>query len=208
MSSTSFPEELLGWTVTRLVIWRIILLWLALSAGVQFVAHEYFSASAITATLLAAILIIQFRLWDDLADRTVDAALHPQRVLVNTPYLRHFQLMCCALALPIAIGLFFSGMDHLLVYAALLAAMSMLYAAGATALPRLVHAHLVLLKYPVFIWLCAWNLGGGRWLSVAIGMYLALCLFEIASDAAMRTGTGWRWLAAVETAACAALFIF
>ncbi len=208
MSSTSFPEELLAWAVTRLAIARIVLLWLVLSASIQLIAHEFFTASAITGSLLAAILIIQFRLWDDLADRTLDATLHPQRVLVNTSRLRHFQLMCGALALPIAIGLFFIGTDHLLVYAALLAAMSLVYAAGTTALPRLVRTHLVLLKYPVFIWLCAWNFSQERWLSVAIGIYLILCLFEIASDATLRTGTGWRWLTVIEAATLAALFIF
>ncbi|MDD5058879.1 MAG: hypothetical protein PHQ60_13500 [Sideroxydans sp.] len=208
MSLTSFPEELAAWALTRLAMVRVVLLWLALSLSLQFIAHEFFTAAAITGALLAALLIIQFRLWDDLADRAYDAALHPHRVLVNTPYLRSFRLVCIVLALPVANVLLIHGLDHLLVYAALLAAMSALYAVRANALSRLLRAHLVLLKYPVFIWLCAWNVGEGKWLPFAIGMYLALCLFEIASDAALRTGTSWRWLAAIEISACVALFIF
>ena len=37
------------------------------------------------ALLLGIALVVQFRLWDDLEDRTRDRATHPTRVLVNAP---------------------------------------------------------------------------------------------------------------------------
>ncbi len=211
MSSKSFAEDLSAWVLTRLAVARVgllwLALWLALSLCAQFVAREFFSFTAIGSALLAALLLIQFRLWDDLTDRAYDAALHPHRVLMNTPYLRGFWLVCIALVLPVAGVLSLNGVDHLLAYAALLAAMAALYAV-ADRLPRLLRAHLVLLKYPAFLWLCVWNVSADRWLFAALGLYLALSLYEIASDAALRAGPGWRWLAAIEISACLALLIF
>ena len=99
------------------------------------------------------------------------------------------------------------GIGHLAVYGGLLAAMSVLYAAGGTMLPRLLRAHLVLLKYPVFIWLCAQGADPVLWVRVGAFVYLALCMFEIASDASLRRNVAWRGVVAIEAIILALLLI-
>src|SRR5438034_3926404 len=54
-------------------------------------AARWASASAATpaafvlATVCSILLLLQFRLWDDLEDRDRDAATHPERLMVRTP---------------------------------------------------------------------------------------------------------------------------
>lgn len=206
VSSTSFLEDMLAYAASRLAVGRIVLLWLILSAYASGVSREISTASAIWSALLAAILIAQFRLWDDLADRKYDAALYPHRVLVVTRHARRFAYLCGFLALPAAVvmGMGF-GLDRLIAYGVLLAAISVLYAVAE--LRRLLRAHLVLLKYPVFIWLCAQNAAPAQWARSGAAVYLALCIFEIASDVDLRRNVVWRGVVVIEAAALALLFI-
>lgn len=208
MSSTSFLENMLAYAASRLAVARIVLLWLALSACALIVSREISPTSAILGSLLAATLIAQFRLWDDLADRDYDATLHPQRVLVTTSHVRRFAYLCGLLTLPVAATLGIGyGVEHLAIYGGLLVAMSVLYAAGSTALPRLLRAHLVLLKYPVFIWLSAQDADPLQWARVSAVAYLALCLFELVSDSALRRSIVWRWALAIEAVTLSVLLI-
>lgn len=206
MSSTSFRKDLAAYVGSRLAIARIALLWLVLSACAVWLSPALSFASAIFGIALMAILITQFRLWDDLADRNVDAVNHPQRVLVNTPHIQRFTYLCGGLCMPAVIALSYFDKTHLLGYSVLLVAMVIFYATR-LALPRLIRAHLVLFKYPIFIWLCAWNANPMQSLRYGTAVYLALCLYEIASDAVLRTGKIWCWLVVVEVVAGAALLI-
>ena len=208
MSSTSFPEDMVAYVASRLVVGRIVLLWLALSVCALIVSREISPAIVVFGAMLAAALIAQFRLWDDLADRDYDAILHPQRVLVATIHTRRFAYLCGLLALPVAVALGIGyGIGHLAVYGGLLAAMSVLYAAGGIALPRLLRAHLVLLKYPVFIWLCAQDADPAQWVRVGVIVYLALSLLELVSDSVLRRSVAWRGVLLFEAVALAALLI-
>lgn len=209
MSSKSFVDDLQVYAVSRLAVGRIGLLWLAVAACALFVSREISAASAMLSLLVSAMLIVQFRLWDDLADREHDAATHPQRVIVATDHARRFSYLRGLLSLPIVTMLVMGyGIEHLAVYAGLLVFMSLLYAASGTALPRLLRAHLVLLKYPAFIWLCAQDADPAQWARVGTSAYLALCIFEIASDASLRGNVIWRGIIAVEILAIALLLIF
>jgi hypothetical protein len=204
--STSFRKDLITYVNSRLAIARIALLWLVLSVGAVLLSPALSFTSAIFSIVLMAILIVQFRLWDDLVDRHVDAATHPQRILVNTPHVQQLTYLCGGLCVPAALALSYFDNTHWLVYGVLLVAMAIFYAT-VFALPRLVRAHLVLLKYPIFIWLCAWNANPMQWLRYGMAVYFALCLYEIVSDAALRRGKIWRWLVAIEGTACVALLI-
>lgn len=206
MSSTSFRKDLAAYVSSRLAIARIALLWLVLSACAVLLSPALSFTSAIFSIALMAILITQFRLWDDLVDRNVDAVNHPQRTLVNTPHIQRFTYLCGGLCVPAVTALSYFDKIHGLVYGVLLVAMAISYAAT-SAWPRLIRAHLVLLKYPVFIWLCAWNANPMQSLRYGMPVYLALCVYEITSDAALRTGKIWCWLIAIEAIACAALLI-
>jgi len=209
VSSKSFVDDSLAYASSRLAVGRIGLLWLAVTACALFVSREISVASAMRVLLLSAILIAQFRLWDDLADRVHDATTHPQRVMVATSHMRSFAYLCGLLSLPVAAVLAIAyGIEHLAVYAGLLVFMALLYAANGTALPRLLRTHLVLLKYPIFIWLCAQDADPARWAHVGTAAYLALCIFEMASDADLRGNVIWRGMIAVEALAIAVLLIF
>lgn len=202
MSSISLCDDLTTYARSRLAAPRIMLLWLALAACSLWLAHDFtFSTAAISSTVLMALLVVQFRLWDDLSDRKHDVLRHPQRVLVNTVHIKGFVWLCAGLALPIT--LLMTDMIHALVYIGLLAAFAILYV---SAQARLLRAHLVLLKYPVFIWLCVPVADLEHWLRTGMVVYLLLCVYDMLSDAELRTGS--RWLVTFELAACAALFIF
>jgi hypothetical protein len=71
---------------------------IALLAGTTLWVADTRSPIAILATiLLASLLFVQFRLWDDLEDADRDRVTHPRRVLVNGPRLR-FRVLLAALA--------------------------------------------------------------------------------------------------------------
>lgn len=201
MLSTFFPRELSAYFTSRLLVGRVVCLWLALSASILVLSHEKSLAFAAFGILMIAVLIVQFRLWDDLVDRDIDAVLHPHRVIVVTDFVRYFARFCYLLTLPVAALLgFVFGMLHLFIYGFLLVAISVLYAIPRIKLPKLLRAHLVLLKYPIFIWLCTAEANPVQWACLSTAVYLAICLFELFSDASLRNVAAWRVLAIIEVA--------
>lgn len=206
MSSTSFRKDLAAYVSSRFAIASIAVLWLVLSACALLLSPALSFTSAIFSTGLMAVLITQFRLWDDLVDRHVDVVNHPQRTLVNTSHIQRFNLLCGGLCVPAIVALSYSNKTHGLVYGLLLISMAIFYAV-ADKLPRLIRAHLVLLKYPIFIWLCAWNATTTDSLRYGMVIYFGLCIYEIISDSELHIGKIWAWLMAIEAIACAALLI-
>ena len=198
MSSIYFRKDLIIYLRSRLAVPRILLLWLVLSACALWLSSAG-TFPVIFSTM--ALLIAQFRLWDDLSDRKHDALRHPQRVLVNTAHSKGFVWSCAGLTLPLA----WMVNDRILIYIGLLAAFALLYA---TVQARLLRTHLILLKYPIFIWLCARDADPEQWLRAGLIVYLLLCVYDLVNDAELRAINGWPWLAAFELAACAALLIF
>lgn len=208
MLSTSFPRELAAYFTSRLLVGRVVCLWLALSASILILSHEKSLAYAAFGILMIAALIVQFRLWDDLVDRDIDAVLHPHRVIVTTDYVRYFARFCYLLTLPVAVFLgFVSGMLHLIIYGLLLVAISVLYAVPRVKLSKLLRAHLVLLKYPIIIWLCTFEANPVQWACFSTAVYLAICMFELFSDASLRNVAAWRVLVLIEVAVLVVLQI-
>jgi hypothetical protein len=181
VSSQSWPSELWAWATTRLLLPRIGVLWLLL----MFVSRQTGEAA-----LLAALLIAQFRLWDDLADRRHDGRHHPQRVLVSSVHGVHFGMLCVAAALPVLVMLWTAPLQ-VAVYLLLCLGVASVYSAD-TALPRLLRAQLVLLKYAVFAWLA------GASVALGMGLWLALAVYEMCSDATLQTSRCWRALAGAQ----------
>ena len=179
VSSTSFPEDMWAWLATRLLRPRIALLWLVLSACIGAASAP---VNPLRAMLLAALFIAQFRLWDDLADRAHDARHHRNRVLPRSVHGARFGLVCGAAALPILLMLWLrDALGASAAYMLLCAAMGLLYLAS-RACSRLMRAHLVLLKYPMFIAIAA---SGRPWLLVlglGAGLWLLLAAHELLSD--------------------------
>jgi 4-hydroxybenzoate polyprenyltransferase len=141
---------------------------------------------------LAFLLFAQFRILDDLVDRRRDARRHPGRALVRAASVWPIRIAGLALAAAtLAAGLVcdapraaFAG------YLLLIAALFVFYAVrrGRT----LVGDHLLLAKYPAFVWIIAASRSGGTLeessasppllaLSM-LAIYLTACLYEALHD--------------------------
>ena len=133
----------------------------------------------------ALLLLAQFRIWDDLADRSADAITHPGRVLVRTASVTQAIAFCGMLAvLNICLAVWRDGSG---VAVAVLAALDV--ALGSWYLARTARTaageHLVLAKYPAMVVIVA----GARAfeapvqvLSAATVLYLAVCAYEVWHD--------------------------
>ena len=131
------------------------------------------------------LLLLQFRLWDDLADRGRDAVEHPARVLVRHPDVTQAIGLCGALAvLNICLAVW---RDASGVAVAVLAALDVTF--GAWYLARGARSaageHLVLAKYPAMVAIVA----GDRVLAaplpvlaVAALLYVGVWVYEACHD--------------------------
>jgi SAM-dependent methyltransferase len=136
--------------------------------------------------LLAALLVAGFRLWDDLSDRELDRARHPGRVLVRATALGHYHVL---LALTLLLNLAVVGLRGpaeavavlLGLHAVLLGWYRGLRGRVPGALPNTL---VVLLKYPVFVYLLAGRPGvpAGTALAAPALLYAGLCAYEIVPD--------------------------
>lgn len=146
------------------------------------------TASALgTACLFVFLLIAVHRLWDDLEDRERDRREHPERVLAGIRDPRPFHralvalFVACALVLP--------GARPLLTMATIGLLDVALFAWYRWLRPRFpspaLHAHVVLLKYPVFA-LAAGDLACAttwpRGPLTLLVVYLGLTVFEAIDD--------------------------
>jgi hypothetical protein len=71
---------------------------LAIVLAIAASAGRYDAATLLYDVATTLLLLAQFRLWDDLADRPADTIRHPERVLVNAPSADPFVRRCVALA--------------------------------------------------------------------------------------------------------------
>jgi hypothetical protein len=139
-------------------------------------------------TLLAFGLLFQFRLWDDLSDQTQDRIDHPDRVLSKTKATTHFRclLIVSRLFNFVLVLLFFGPSGQLLVFILLNGALLLWYQwlRGYWANPFLGY-HIILLKYPTFVYLMNRNpsqsLGLHLFLSMAL-VYFCFCVYEVLHD--------------------------
>src|SRR5260221_7630788 len=153
-----------------------------LVAGLAFVAETPASGLEVVARMVLAVLLVaQFRLWDDLADRPYDRVHHAERVLVrhagtDTPFLA----LLVALSLPIA-GLllaFDDGPWRVGAYGGLALALATIYAVTRGDGARAGRNRLVLLKYPAFGLLPLAHPGAPRALVLAAVAYAAASLYD------------------------------
>ena len=149
-------------------------------------------------TSLAYLLVLSFRVWDDLQDREVDAVRHPERITVRADRVSPLRWLSWIL-IDIAGLLVMLGpqrMERLLVLVALGVALMLWYlvrdAAGRTPIAAAV---VVLTKYPVIAYLAApavlWEDGGLlRAAPFLLALYLFLCVHEVLDDPVLRRSFG------------------
>ena len=135
--------------------------------------------------VFALLLLLQFRLWDDLADRSRDAVLHPGRVLVRAVDVTPAIALCLALAvLNVCLAVW---RDASGIAVAVLAAVDATFAAWYLARKdrTALGDHLLLAKYPAMVAIVA----GARLtaapvpiLTGAAVLYIAVCVYEAWHD--------------------------
>lgn len=134
---------------------------------------------------LALLLLAQFRMWDDLADRRHDAVAHPGRVLVQATSTRPALVLCVVLAvinLGITVERNGAGLA-LITLTCLMLVLSIWYArrGGRSAIGDL----LLLTKYPSIVLILAGSRAIAetrRLLCAAAAVYLAACIYEAWHD--------------------------
>ena len=191
--SSSSPADLRAWRRERFQLRRFgplaLVLALAASAGAGRPRMERLGRDA----LLALLLLLQFRLWDDLADLPRDRVDHPARVLCRAATHGRFRAAMVGSAGASTL-LLARPSGHrqppspagLLGFAALNAGLFAWYAGpGRRHSGTALGAHVVLLKYPAFVALLRGSdRPAGAALAVACaGVYLALCAHELLGDA-------------------------
>lgn len=172
---------------------------------VQFVPLAVFIAAAglapappgplsewVMAAALALILVLQFRLWDDIADRERDCESHPERVICQTRNIKPF--LVAALSLTVLSGLllaWYHGQNtrsaaYLLLCVTLFAWYRLRPTPTASGL---LNSMLVLLKYPVIAWLISTPgavSDAPLLCSCLFSVYLIFIIFEILDDHRLR----------------------
>jgi hypothetical protein len=142
------------------------------------------------ALLLGIALVVQFRLWDDLEDRTHDRTTHPTRVLVNAPA-EPFRVLLVVLT-AIAIALSASEQEAL--------AASLALNAGGWCAYRVARRRISMngwrfgllpLKYPGFVTVMALSLGDVIPVRLAVAAattYVCASGYELLHDSPARVG--------------------
>ena len=148
------------------------------------VASSGADASWLVDSTLALLLIAQFRLWDDLADRDVDRLMHPDRVLVRAERIGPYVTLCVALALVnLVAGAWRGGWLGAVVLAALDVSFVAWYA-GRSSQRTVIGALWMVAKYSVFVIVMAARTSiFSHLLLAASAIYAAACAYEVWHDA-------------------------
>jgi hypothetical protein len=156
---------------------------IALAASAGSLEAERLTADA----CFALVLLAEFRLMDDLADRRADAVAHPGRVLVNERSVRPFFVVCALLGatnLVLCTAIAGTGVS-LAVLLVLHAALGMWYAVRSRR--TVAGDQLLLAKYPAFIVIVAGARVASAPVAISVGalaVYVMVSLYEAWHDPA------------------------
>lgn len=171
-----------------------------LMAVCWYVSFPFGMMTLLTNAAIAVPLMIQFRLWDDLSDVEVDRVQHPGRVLVRARSLAPFRYLTRAVGvLNLVLLLWLRSVHAAFVLMALNFVFLVWYRIPLRSQGTLLNSHVVLLKYPAYIFMLverdatSWNL-----LSAMACTYLILCVHEVWHDTTLREVPQARIIAAVE----------
>ena len=142
------------------------------------------------ATLEALLLILAFRIWDDLEDRPRDAIEHPERVTVVANHASPFVLLAILCA---GAGLVTTNPIPIALVTLLLLAWYRIRPSKS----GVMSGHVVLLKYPAIALAIA---PVAPSIAVLASLYLVLCVVECFDDPALRASLVARRIAFAELA--------
>jgi hypothetical protein len=137
--------------------------------------------------LFAFLLLAQFRLWDDLADRVLDAITYPNRVLARSHHVKRYVFICIALA-SANVWIVVSREGTMLGLPLLIALTTLLALGYLRQSARSAGSDLLrLAKYPALVLIIAAgrpNASGTVVFIAATLAYLAACTYEVWHDPA------------------------
>ena len=208
--SSSPSGILLAYIRTRFPAWLALLLplLLALLASRERIVMPLEFAAAY---LLALLLVFELRLWDDLFDREIDRQQHPDRVLCRAASVRPFLgLLFVTTAINFVLTAVLRPWWSLVALLALHLFLAIWYhVRDQTLAGRIANYHVVLLKYPVIIWILGartvTDCASPPLLFSLAAAYLGLCVYEVAHDASLRKLRVARICLAVESLLLAAV---
>jgi uncharacterized membrane protein len=153
------------------------------------------------------ILLFQFRLWDDLADRLGDRARQPSRLLCRAADVSSFYVLLILSGLASAGGVLAAG--RFAGFIALCVIAFLWYAAFSEQARRTIAGrHVLLLKYPAFAWLFApAQTRTTELISSMTVIYLCSAIYELRHDQEMRSQPIARALMIVEVCALGAMAV-
>lgn len=163
--------------------------------------------------ILVFLLFVQFRLWDDLSDLSVDRIRHPRRVLCRASSLTPFRVTQIALLIVNACLLALWRPHAMFAYGLLNLSFLIWYGGTTEGVRRfvrspLIRSHILLLKYPAFVFLlCGGHAVGGA-IPPSVSMafvYLCCCVFELVDDPQVRESRGASLVLFAELAGLLAL---
>lgn len=158
--------------------------------------------------LLAGTLLFQFRLWDDLSDVTRDALSHPDRVLPQAASRTHFRILLGGVfTFNLAMLTALKPATLLVVFLLLNTTIFIWYRYLSKVCPSaVVSYHVVLIKYPVFMYLLSHGFTNINALLYAAALvYLCFCVHEVLHDTRLRAARGSSGFLAFEMASLAAV---
>ena len=202
-------HELLDYARTRILRGRIALLWLIVLCACLVAGPLGGAGRIVWLAAACALLIAQFRLWDDLEDVAHDAARHPERTLVRSADRdRYYALLGVSIIVLVPLLGVFAGKFQATAYLALVVGFGLVYRMVRAAPPRrFVRSMLVLAKYPAFVLLLA----GDPWrmwtVAVAMTLYLLLAVYEWRHDPELASERAVLGVIAGIGSVCAALWI-
>jgi 4-hydroxybenzoate polyprenyltransferase len=160
------------------------------------------AAALVRSFAIAYLLVLAFRIGDDLADARRDGVEHPDRVLVRATDRRPFIALLIAAA--VFAGALIATMPEpvarLIAIGGAALLLGVWYAARGGAKP-LFAAHVVLLKYPVIALAAAPALPQsvtGSVVSTLVALYAVLCAYETFDDPVLHASPAARRLALFE----------
>jgi hypothetical protein len=168
------------------------------SRGLAHTTLESFARDGMRGITLAYLLVLVFRIWDDLEDGERDAVLHPGRVTARTDATAPLIALLSG-ASALAVVLMLAGPQpimRMMALAALTLVISVWYGArGAITSAPIANALIVLAKYPVIAAVVApAALWAERDLTRAapflLALYLFLCIHEALDDPILRRSLG------------------
>jgi hypothetical protein len=186
------------------------------TAGLLIAPSGASVAPYILSSAQALLLVLAFRVWDDLADRERDATEHPERIMVSTRQTTPFIALGMALAVAAIEPIVFATDVQRRTTALFVAAvcLAIWYRARRSALASLLGEHVVLIKYPAVAFAVApgavsFDTRTAVLLAVATlaSLYLVLCIYESFDDPALRASARARRIAITELALLIPLII-